>query len=128
MKKNWGYNHATVCSIIRKILECDIEFWYKNISIIRNVRFIFQNFQKNFQKQKKIEKIPMDSKKSNQFIWNKKKIGYLIIYRMIIFLGNLLITFRHCTQKTCTRNIAEMTFEFVLECCVYTVIFTGTTP
>ena len=32
------------------------------------------------------------------------------------------------TQQTCTRNFAGMTFEFLLEWCVYTVIFTGTTP
>ena len=31
------------------------------------------------------------------------------------------------TQKTCTRNFAGMTFEFLLEWWVYTVIFTGTT-
>ena len=43
-EKNWGYNRATVCSIIRKILECDMKSRYKNISKIRNVTFIFQNF------------------------------------------------------------------------------------
>ena len=37
---------------------------YKNISKIRNVRFIFQNFWKNFSKRKKIEKIHMDSAES----------------------------------------------------------------
>ena len=32
------------------------------------------------------------------------------------------------TQKTCTRNFNGMTFKFLLEWCIYTVIFTGTTP
>ena len=38
-------------------LACDMKSWYKNISEIRNVTFIFQNFQKNFQKRKQIEEI-----------------------------------------------------------------------
>ena len=39
--------------------------WYKKISKISNVTFIFQNFQTFFQNRKKeIEKIQTDSKKS----------------------------------------------------------------
>ena len=59
---------------------CDTESWYKTIPKIRNVKFIFPNFQK----QKKIEKIQIDSKKSiNSF--KKKKKGHLNIYGAIIF-------------------------------------------
>ena len=43
--KSWGYNLATVGLITRKILVCDMKSWYKNIAKIRNVTFIFQNFQ-----------------------------------------------------------------------------------
>ena len=53
LRKNRGYNRATVSSIPRKILVCDMESWYKNISKIRNVTLIFQNFQKR----NKIDKI-----------------------------------------------------------------------
>ena len=55
-KKLRYYNHATVSSITRKILVCDIESGYKNISKIRNVTFIL----KNFQKRKKIENTQID--------------------------------------------------------------------
>ena len=46
-------NDATTVQLFRKILVCDMESWYNNISKIRNITFIFQNFQKR----KKIEKI-----------------------------------------------------------------------
>ena len=39
-EKNWGYNRATVTSIIRKILGCHMESYYKNIS--ENVTFVLQ--------------------------------------------------------------------------------------
>ena len=38
-----GYNCATVSSITRKILECDMESRYMKASRIRNFSFIFQN-------------------------------------------------------------------------------------
>ena len=38
-----GYNRETVSSIIRKILECNIKFYYKNIVEIRNFSLIFEN-------------------------------------------------------------------------------------
>ena len=41
-KKIWGYNIATVSLITRKILLCDIESCYKNVSKIPNVTFNFQ--------------------------------------------------------------------------------------
>ena len=41
-----------------------MEFRYKNISKIRNVAFVSQNFQTNFQIRKKIEKIHMHVEKS----------------------------------------------------------------
>ena len=47
LKKNWDYNSATYRSIIQKILVCDMESCWI-MSEIRNVTFIFQNFQKNF--------------------------------------------------------------------------------
>ena len=50
-KKNW--NHATFSAITRKILRCDMESCYKNISKIRNVAFICKNFQIFFRKRKK---------------------------------------------------------------------------
>ena len=42
-KKNRAYNRATVSSITQKILLCDMESWYKNITNIPNVAYIFQN-------------------------------------------------------------------------------------
>ena len=60
-KTNWGYIHATVCSITQKIVIRNMESCYKKISKIRNVTFIFFNFHTNFQKRKKkIDKIHMD--------------------------------------------------------------------
>ena len=53
LRKNRGYNRATVSSITRKIFVCHMEPWYKNISKIRNVTLISQNFQKR----NKIDKI-----------------------------------------------------------------------
>ena len=46
-KKLRGYTREIISSITQKILACDMAFWYKKISKIRNVSFIFQNFQKN---------------------------------------------------------------------------------
>ena len=72
-----------------------MEACYKNISKIRNVTFIFQNFQRYFQKRKKIEKIQMDFEKSINPFGIKNRISHLIIYGTIILLSNLFITFRH---------------------------------
>ena len=54
-EKNWCYNRATVNSITQKILVCDIESCYRNISEIRNVTSIFQNCQKIFKNSKNSE-------------------------------------------------------------------------
>ena len=56
LKKNVAYDRATIGLIIRKILVSDMESCYKNISKIRNIKFIFQNIQKS-------------KKKLKQFIW-----------------------------------------------------------
>ena len=48
-----GYNHGTVSSNNREILRWHMESYYKTISKIRNITFIFQNFEKKFQKGKK---------------------------------------------------------------------------
>ena len=54
-KKNRSYNRATVSSITRKILVCDMEF---SISKIRRVTFIFQNYFFFFKKRKgKLKKL-----------------------------------------------------------------------
>ena len=63
LKKNWDYNRVTVSPIIQKILVCDIESCYKDISEILNVTFSFQNLQNVFQNRKEIEKIHMESKR-----------------------------------------------------------------
>ena len=42
--KNQDLNRGTVRLIIRKIFEGDVKSWHKNISKVRNVTFIFQNF------------------------------------------------------------------------------------
>ena len=56
-KKYRGYNRATVSSITRKILVCDMESWYKNISKIRYVTFIFKlSKKKKIKNVKKIKK------------------------------------------------------------------------
>ena len=60
LEKYGSYNCATVRSICLKIRVCGTESCYKKISKIRNVMFIFLNFQK----QKKIENIHTDSEKS----------------------------------------------------------------
>ena len=64
-KKTRGYNRETANSIIRKILECDMEFHYANTSEIHKVLLIFWNFKTKlsttFQKN---EKIQMNSEKS----------------------------------------------------------------
>ena len=44
-KKSQGYSRETVSLIARKSFECDIESRYKNLSTIRNIKFIFQNFE-----------------------------------------------------------------------------------
>ena len=88
-EKKLDYNRATVSWISRKILGCNMEYWYRNISEIRNVTVIFQSFQTTFQKRKKNWKIQMDSKQSiNSFL------SHLIIYGTSVF-GNWLITYRH---------------------------------
>ena len=46
------YNRATVSSIIQKIALFDMEFYYKNVSKIRNLTYIFRKFRKNFQRKK----------------------------------------------------------------------------
>ena len=54
--------------ISRKILECNFQTFYKNVSKIRNfflnVTFLFLHFEKNLKRYQKIEKIHMDSKTS----------------------------------------------------------------
>ena len=55
--------------------------WYKNISKICNVTFVFKNSQKHFQNVKKIEKIQMDSKISmNLFKIKKDDYFFLVIF------------------------------------------------
>ena len=39
-------NRGTVRSISQKSLECRMEYCFKNISTIRNLSLIFQNFEK----------------------------------------------------------------------------------
>ena len=68
----WKYRFWKKSLITRKILVCDIESWSKKISKIRNVTFIFQHSDKQFQKRKKIEKTLMNSEKST-LLKNKKK-------------------------------------------------------
>ena len=63
LKKIKGYNRKTVSSNNRTTLGWHTEFYYKKISEIRNIRFIFQNFEKKFQKRKKNVKMSMDSEK-----------------------------------------------------------------
>ena len=59
LKKNWRYNHATVSSIARKILVCDMGSREKDIYKICKVTFTL----KNVQKRKTIKKNYMDSEK-----------------------------------------------------------------
>ena len=40
-------------TIFDKILVCDVEYSYKNISKIRNLMFILKNFQKHLQERNK---------------------------------------------------------------------------
>ena len=69
--------------------------WYRNISEICNVTFIFQNFQIFFFLiQIKILKIHMDSEKSINSSQIRKRIGRLIIHATIFFC-NLFISFWH---------------------------------
>ena len=80
-KKNQGYNGGTVSSTTWKILKCDIESYYKNISKIRNASFIFLNSERNMITSKKFEKIHIDSEKSvNLFkiIKNDRLPDYLL--------------------------------------------------
>ena len=79
---NRGYNCATVRSVTRKILACNMECFYKNILKIHNVTFIFQIFLK----------IPMNSKKSKDS-FKVRKNSHLIIYATIISFSNFFITF-----------------------------------
>ena len=73
LKKNCGYNRATVIPIIQKILVYSMKFCYKNISEIRNVIFVFQNFQSFWKTKKIFFLIHMKSEKSiNLFEWKKK--------------------------------------------------------
>ena len=66
-----------------------MESWYKNVSEIPKVTFIFLNFQENFINVKKIEKIQVVSKKSiNSFeIKKDRPPNYLC--------DNFLLTFQH---------------------------------
>ena len=68
---------------LTKILLCDTESWYKNISKIRNVTFISQNFQKHFQKRKKNSKIQMVSKKSINW-FEMRKTSHVIGFFFVI--------------------------------------------
>ena len=95
LKKNSGHNRATVSLITRNILVCDVEFCYKNISKIHNVKFIFPNFQKK----KNIEKIHVDSEKSINSFKIKKWIGNTIIYRETNFFLASLNNFRDYYAK-----------------------------
>ena len=65
-KKNWGYNRTTVSSMTQKIFVCDMGPWYKNMPKIRNVTFIFQNFQN-------VKKNSYGFWKINEFIQKKKQ-------------------------------------------------------
>ena len=70
----------------RKILECDMESCYKNISKIRNISFIFQNYEKKFST-KKIVNIYLDCEKSMNLFEKRRRC--LIIYWKNIIFGNL---------------------------------------
>ena len=62
----------------RKILECDMESCYKNISKIRNISFIFQNYEKKFST-KKIVNIYLDCEKSMNLFEKKETLpDYLL--------------------------------------------------
>ena len=61
-----------------------MEYFYKNVSTIRYVSFIFYNIQYLFLKFLENQRIHLI----------QKKIGYLIIY-WTIFFSYSLITFRH---------------------------------
>ena len=85
LKKNGGHKLATIRAITREIFLCDMESWYKNLSKIRSVTFIFDNLKYFFQKRKIIEKIQIYSEKSINSFEMKKRIGHLIIYETIFF-------------------------------------------
>ena len=76
LNKNVGYNCKTAL-ITRTLLECDIKFCYRNISIIRNVT-VLSKIKKKIKSVKKINKIHMDLKKSMNSFELKERI--LIIY------------------------------------------------
>ena len=65
LKNKWGFNHATVSSITRKNLVCDMESCDKKIAKIPNVTLTFKNLQKNFEKRKK-------SRKNSYGFWKNK--------------------------------------------------------
>ena len=44
-KKYENYNLKTVSSMIRKNLDCNMEYFYKNVFRIHNVSIIFENFE-----------------------------------------------------------------------------------
>ena len=73
-----SYNREAVSSIFHKVLKWDVEFYYKIISKIPSVTFVFRNC---FQKRKNFFfQMNMDSEKSMNSFKMKKKIGYRIIY------------------------------------------------
>ena len=65
-KKNLVHNREIVSSITQKILMCNVESWYKNMSKIRDATSIYKNFRKIFSISYKVLKI-------NKLIWTKKK-------------------------------------------------------
>ena len=50
--KNQDYKPETLGSIVGKILDCDMKSCNKNISKIRKVSFILQNFETKIKKRK----------------------------------------------------------------------------
>ena len=89
LKKNRGYKRRIVSSITQKILLCNVESCYENISEIRKVIRSFQNFQK---REIKIEKNVYGFWKFIEFIENEEKKR---LPDRTIFFTNFLITFQH---------------------------------
>ena len=76
LKKIKVINYPEQVSIIRKIFDYDTGSCYKNISKIRNIKFIFENFAIFFKNVHKIEIIHINSEKSiNPFFHIKKSVG-----------------------------------------------------
>ena len=57
-----------------------METFLKNISKIRNISFTFEYFETIFKSVKKNWKNSYEFWEISEFIWNGKRMGYLIVY------------------------------------------------